>query len=148
MKGGQMTPELQQQINDMIATIVGAIAAGLLPALVVLIRLAWKLVRAWADAKIVAIKNQEVRDALVFSMERLDATAETVVKEIEQTIAKRGDDGKIIDPNKLATVAIMRTRVRLPKIAEETLSKNYSLDDLNRLIKGKIESKVKSATCK
>lgn len=137
-----ITPELHKEINDLLLTIVSAVAAGLLPALALLVRLAWKLARAWVDAKIAALQKQEIRDALEFAMKRIDLTVETVVQEIEQTSAKRGMDGKILDPAKLAMAAVSRVKNRLPKEAMETLNANYAESDFLRMILGKVESKV------
>lgn len=132
-----MTPELSKALNELALTLLGLITTVFIP-------WAFSLFRAWAKAKIEAVKNSEVRNALNDAMSRLDLTAETVVKELNQTMRDTiAVNGKLTkeDGNKLLVRAYNRTLSRLPADAKATLETAFK-DKLQAVIVGKIEKKV------
>ena len=132
-----MTPELSKALNELALTLLGLITTVFIP-------WAFSLFRAWAKAKIEAVKNSEVRNALNDAMSRLDLTAETVVKELNQTMRDTiAVNGKLTkeDGNKLLVRAYNRTLSRLPMDAKATLESAFK-DKLQAVIVGKIEKKV------
>lgn len=105
------------------------------------------LLRAWIKARIERIKDQQLRDGIVWAFERLDATAQTTVAEIEQVLRKRigqkTTEGNEISNNTLANTAVNRVYKRLPAQALQTLEEQYGgKESIDRLIRAKIESKV------
>lgn len=106
------------------------------------------LVRAWLKAKTAAIEDAKLREGVEWAIARLDATAETVVREIEQTVKSwNKETGKVITPDALLTTAMSRTWKRLPPHAAESLKKMFPDSELRQVIRGKIESKVKAKPC-
>lgn len=105
------------------------------------------LVRSYFKAKIAKIQDQQLRDGVVWAFERLDATAQTTVAEIEmllrKRLGKRTADGSEITHATLATTAVNRIYKRLPAQALVTLEQQYgSRESIDRLIRAKVESKV------
>ena len=134
-----MTPELTKALNELAIAIVSLITTAFIP-------WAFSLARAYAKARIDAVKNQDVRAALEFALARLDATAETVVSEINQTGKALTADGKLSKEDALAIlkVAYKRTTARLPVDATATLKSAYG-DRLQAILVGKIEAMVAKA---
>jgi hypothetical protein len=135
-----MTPELTKAVNELAITLLGLITTVFIPWL-------FALVRAYAKAKIDSIQNAEVRKSMEFALQRLDATAETVVAELNQTVKElavvdgsiSAEDGKL-----LLRKAYNRLSSRLPADATATLQSAYG-DKLQAVMVGKIESKVAAA---
>jgi hypothetical protein len=104
------------------------------------------LAREWVKARIARLQDANMREGMRFAFERLEATATTVVAEIEQTI-RRKIEGKFADPQGLLAAAEKATRERLPPEALKTLCDGFGEDGLNRIITGKIEAKVAKMNC-
>jgi hypothetical protein len=104
------------------------------------------LAREWVKAKISRIRDANLREGVQFAFDRLDATATTVVAEIEQTM-RRKIVGKYSDPQNLLTTAEAAVADRLPKAALDTLIESYGEEGVRRLITGKIEAKVAKMNC-
>jgi hypothetical protein len=134
-----MDEVLQKSLYEVFSTILTLVTTVLIPYLAV-------LVRSWAKAKISAIKDENLRNGIEFAFDRLDKTAETVVREIEQVL-KQKLDGKVIKPEVLLHNAMTRTWRRLPAAATETLNKNFNSEEIQRIVRGKVESKVKPNRC-
>ena len=134
-----MDPSLAKALNELAITVVSLITTAFIP-------WAFSLFRSWAKAKVEAIKNQDTRHALEFALQRLDATAQTVVSELNQTGKTLTADGKlsIEDAKSLKELAFKRVAQRLPEDAIATLKAAYAAR-LSGLIVGKIESKVAGA---
>jgi hypothetical protein len=126
---------LQKSIAEIAAT-----ALTLLTTVVIPYGLA--LLRSWVKAKIALVEDQRLREGLEFALARLDATAETVVREIDQSVKQR-QNGKVVRPEMLQAAAIDRVYRRLPPPALAELGKHYTDKRLKYIIRGKIESKVK-----
>ena len=132
-----MNPELTKAINELAITVLGLITTVFIP-------WAFTLFREWAKARIETVKNAEARNALNDALSRLDLTAETVVKEINQTIRDEVVvDGKISkdEAKSLLTRAYNRTLNRLPADAKATLETTFG-NKLQAVVVGKIEKKV------
>jgi hypothetical protein len=132
-----LDPEVSKAINELAITILGLITTVFVP-------WAFTLFRAWAKAKIEAVKNTEVRNAMNDALSRLDLTAETVVKELNQTLRDKLEvNGKLTPEigHKLLQNAYTRTLSRLPMDAKATLEKAFA-DKLQPIVVGKIEKKV------
>ncbi len=134
-----MEEPLQKAISEIMSTVLTLLVTVVIPYLAV-------LVRSWVKAKIALIKDKNIRDGLDFAFDRLDKTAETVVREIEQVL-KQKLDGKVVKPEVLLQNAITRTYRRMPAAATDTLSKNFNAEEIQRIIRGKVESKVKPNRC-
>ena len=138
-----LDPETQKQINDLLSMIINGLASGLLFAVPVVAKMAWTIFRAWTNAKLASIQNQEMREALEFALQRLDKTAETVVSEFEQT-SKRNEVGKLLDPAGTLKSAVATIYTQLEPNSRATLERMYgSRAAFGQVIKGKVESKVK-----
>jgi hypothetical protein len=137
-----LDPEVSRAINELAITILGLITTVFVP-------WAFSLFRAWAKAKIEAVKNTEVRNAMNDALSRLDLTAETVVKELNQTMREQvAVNGKLTKEvgHQMLTRAYNRTLNRLPMDAKATLEKAFS-DKMQALVVGKIEAKVGDDKC-
>lgn len=134
-----MTPELTKALNELAITLLGLITTVFIPWL-------FSLVRAYAKAKVERIQNQCAREALEFALKRLDATAETVVAEINQGEKELSADGKLTpdEAKLLLKKAYARLNARLPADALATLRAAFA-DKLTQVMVGKIESKVAQA---
>jgi ABC-type tungstate transport system substrate-binding protein len=135
-----MDPEVSSAINSLVAAIIVGITTIFLP-------WAFSLFRAWAKAKIESVKNKEVRDAMNDALSRLDLTAETVVREINQTIREGvAVNGKLTPEvgHQLLQKAYTRTLTRLPMDAKATLEKAFP-GILQAVVVGKIQKKVGDA---
>ena len=135
-----LDPEVSKAINELAITILGLITTVFVP-------WAFSLFREWAKAKIESVKNKEVRDAMNDALSRLDLTAETVVREINQTIREGvAVNGKLTPEvgHKLLQKAYTRTLTRLPMDAKATLEKAFA-DKLQAVVVGKIQKKVGDA---
>jgi len=122
---------LNQAFHEILVSAIVAIAA--------LIVYGFKLLREWVKAKTASINDQQLRESLEWAFDRLDKTAGTVVSEIEQALKKT--EKKIDSAQKLAA-AVRRVNLRLPAEAMQRLQMSYTPHDIERIIKGKIESKV------
>ena len=105
------------------------------------------LVRSYFKAKIEKIQSQQLRDGVTWAFERLDATAQTTVAEIEMLLRKRlsqkTSDGSEITHRTRATTAVNRVYKRLPAQALITLEQQYGdRESIDRLIRAKVEAKV------
>ncbi len=105
------------------------------------------LVRSYFKARIAKIQDQQLRDGVTWAFERLDATAQTTVAEIEMLLRKRlgqrTADGSEITHSTLATTAVNRVYKRLPAQALATLEQQYGdRESIDRLIRAKVEAKV------
>ena len=101
--------------------------------------------KRWTDS----IKSDDTRKATEYALERLGATAQTVVLELNQTQKQLGSDGKLssADARILLQQALQRVMERLPADALATLQATYG-DRLTGVAIGKIESTVAaSKTC-
>ena len=123
---------LQKSLNEVIATAATFV-------LTVAIPYGLALLRSWIKAKTSAVQDKQLREGLTWAFERLDQTAQTVVSEIEQALKKT--EKKIDSAQKLAA-AVRRVNLRLPAEAMQRLQMSYTPHDIERIIKGKIESKV------
>jgi hypothetical protein len=131
-------PELSKAVNELAVTAVSVITSTILPLLV------YFLVQ-WLRAKISKVKNEEVRDALNDALSRLDLTAETVVKELNQTLVDglKKSGGKLTkdQQGKILKVAYDRLSSRLPIDAAAILQRTFG-DRLREVLVGKLEKKV------
>ena len=95
--------------------------------------------KRWTDS----IKSDDTRKATEYALERLGATAQTVVLELNQTQKKLGSDGKVssADARILLQQALNRVLERLPADAAATLEATYG-DRLTAVATGKIEATV------
>jgi hypothetical protein len=141
-----MTPELQKELSDLLIMVIQVIV---IPAISAIGYFVVQYLRAKAEN----VKNKEVRDALNDALTRLDLTAQTVVKEVNQTLKdKVAVDGKLTEKtgHDLLKVAYARLKSRLPADAMATL-KNAFPDSaenenlLQKVIVGKIEKTVGDA---
>lgn len=123
---------LQKSLNEVIATAATFV-------LTVAIPYGLALLRSWIKAKTSAVQDKQLREGLEWAFDRLDKTAGTVVSEIEQALKKT--EKKIDSAQKLAA-AVRRVNLRLPAEAMQRLQMSYTPHDIERIIKGKIESKV------
>jgi hypothetical protein len=133
-----MTPELSKALNELAVLVVTGLTSVVIP-------WAFKIAREYAMAKISHVQNKEARAALEFALDRLDATAKTVVDEINQGL--RPSAGEKLDPElakKLLSKAYARLCNRLPSDVKATLDEAYK-DKLQSVMVGKIESKVAGA---
>jgi hypothetical protein len=132
-----LDPEVSKAINELAITILGLITTVFVP-------WGFSLFRAWAKAKIESVKNTEVRNAMNDALSRLDLTAETVVKELNQTMRDGvAVNGKLTAEvaHKMLQKAYTRTLTRLPADAKATLDNAFK-DKLQGIVVGKIEKKV------
>ena len=129
---------------DQIKNLTSEVVTTLLSLVVtVLVPYGLALLRTWVKAKTAAIEDKTLREGVEWAFDRLDATAETVVREIEQTIKERAPNGKTVKPDNLQAVAMARTWKRLPPTASEALRQMYPEPELRNVIRGKIEAKIK-----
>jgi len=131
---------LQKASADVITTLLTLITTVVIPYGVV-------LVRSYFRAKIEKIQDEKLRAGVTWAFERLDATAQTTVAEIEMLLRKRlgqkTADGSEITHSTLATTAVNRVYKRLPAQALATLEQQYGdRESIDRLIRAKVESKV------
>ena len=134
---------LQKASVDVITTLLTLLTTVVIPYGAV-------LVRSYFKARIAKIQDQQLRDGVTWAFERLDATAQTTVAEIEMLLRKRlgqrTADGSEITHATLATTAVNRIYKRLPAQALVTLEQQYgSRESIDRLIRAKVESKVWAA---
>ena len=131
-----MDPSLAKALNELAITIVSGIVTVVIP-------LAYRLVKSYAEAKISHISNTETRAALEFALDRLDATAQTVVTELNQTARP---DGRLNAEQAKDALkkAYARISARLPDDVLAVLRKTYG-EKLQAVIVGKIEAKVADA---
>lgn len=122
---------LNQAFHEILVSAIVAIAA--------LIVYGFKLLREWVKAKTASINDKQLRESLEWAFDRLDKTASTVVAEIEQTLRK--SEKKITSAQKLAA-AVRRVNLRLPAEARQRLDQSFTPHDIEKIIVGKIESKV------
>ena len=135
-----MDEVLQKAGMDVLLTILTLLTTVVIPYGAV-------LVRSYFKAKIAKIQDQQLRDGVTWAFERLDATAQTTVAEIEMLLRKRlgtkTPDGGEITHSTLATTAVNRVYKRLPAQALATLEQQYGdRESIDRLIRAKVESKV------
>lgn len=129
---------------DQIKNLTSEVVTTLLSLVVtVLVPYGLALFRTWVKAKTAAIEDKTLREGVEWAFDRLDATAETVVREIEQTIKERLPSGKVTKPENLQSVAMARVWKRLPPTASEALRTMYPESELRNVIRGKIEAKIK-----
>ncbi len=111
----------------------------------VIVPYAMVLLRSWVKAKIAAIEDKGLREGVEYAFDRLNHTAETVVAELKQTYVQHGEDGKVVNPIDSQREGINRLYSRLDPGAKNTLKRLYPDEkQLARILKGKIESKVKA----
>lgn len=130
---------LQKSIAEIAATVLTVSTTVVIP-------YGLALLRSWVKAKIALVEDQRLRDGLEFAFNRLDATAETVVREIDQVLKQR-QGGKVVRPEMLQAAAIDRVYKRMPPAALAELEKAYSAERLKYIVRGKIESKIKPPGC-
>lgn len=126
---------LQKSLNEIAGTLLTLLTTVLIPYGLVLLR-------TWIKAKTALIEDRNLREGLEFAFDRLDNTAETVVREIDQLVKQRVD-GRVKNPQGLKNAAIGRVYKRLPAKAMQILSANYTEQQIGNIIGGKIESKIK-----
>jgi sensor c-di-GMP phosphodiesterase-like protein len=98
------------------------------------------LARAWVKSKTDKIKNDELRAAADYAMQRLDRIVGNVVKEIQQT---KSTDGEPITPEKakqLLSIAYSRVKAQITDDIMETVK--TAVKDSDRYIVTKIEAAV------
>jgi hypothetical protein len=134
-----MTPELSKALNELAIVLISGITSILIP-------WAFKIARAYAEAKIASVNNADARSTLTFALERLDATAKTVVDQLNQRVVVRGEDGKILPgmKDKILSAAHKAVMERIPADVRATLEVYYA-EKLRSVVLGKIESKVSDA---
>lgn len=141
-----MTPELQKQLSDLLIMVIQVIV---IPAISAIGYFVVQYLRAKAEN----VKNKEARDAINDALTRLDKTAETVVKEVNQTLKDQvAVNGKLTAKTgrDLLQVAYTRLKERLPADAMATLQAAFppGADKehlLQKVIVGKIEKTVADA---
>jgi hypothetical protein len=126
---------MQSALKDILEISMTIIVTVVVPYLVV-------IARSYFKAKIDKIQDQQSREKLTWAYERLEATATTVVREIDQLVKQR-IDGKVAEHKKLQALAMEHVIKRLPASAVRTFEAEYGLDRLSAIVRGKIESKVK-----
>jgi hypothetical protein len=126
---------LQKSLSEVAATLLTLLTTVLIPYGLVLLR-------SWVKSKTALIEDRNLREGLEFAFDRLDHTAETVVREIDQLVKQRVD-GKVKNPQGLKNAALGRVYKRLPATAMQVLQQNYTEQQINAIIGGKIEQKVK-----
>ena len=137
-----LDPEVSKAFNELAITILGLVTTVFVP-------WAFSLFRSWAKAKVESVKNAEVRNALNDALTRLDLTAGTVVKELNQTMREQvAVNGKLSREvgQKMLTRAYNRTLSRLPADAKAVLEDAFK-DRMQALVVGKIEAKVGDDKC-
>ena len=141
-----MTPELAKQLSDLLIMIIQVIV---IPAVSAVGYFVVQYLRAKAEN----VKNKEVRSALNDALSRLDLTAQTVVKEVNQTMRDSvAVNGKLTATagRDLLRVAYTRLLSRLPADAMATLQQAFpdqieNEKRLQRIIVGKLEKTVGDA---
>lgn len=130
---------LQKASADVITTLLTLITTVVIPYGAVLLR-------SWIKAQIAKVRDEQLRNGVEWAFERLDQTAQTTVAEIEMLLRKRlgqkTESGTEITHSALATTAVNRIYKRLPAQALQTLEQQYNRDDIDRLIRAKVEAKV------
>lgn len=132
-----MDEVLQKAIGEAAGTVLTLLTTVVIP-------YGLLLLRTWVKSKAALIEDRNLREGIEFAFDRLDKTAETVVREIEQVLKQRLD-GKVAKPEQLLGAAIDRIYKRLPAPALRIMEENYSKDRLHYIVRGKVESKVKEA---
>lgn len=138
-----MTPELTTELDKLLIMIIQVI---IIPA----VSAGGYFVVQYFRAKTENVKNKEVRDALNDALTRLDLTAQTVVKEVNQTMRDQvAVNGKLTAKTgqELLKVAYTRLKKRLPADAMDILQKSFADTEpdehrLQKLIVGKLEKTV------
>jgi hypothetical protein len=114
---------------------------GVIPYLIVLAR-GYALQRTAAmREKAQLIKDENLRNEVVHALDRLDKTAETVAADLEQTLKKMSEQGKVVNPDQLKSASLVYTKARLPPASFATLQKTYG-GNLDPVISSKIEQKA------
>jgi len=127
---------LQTSINDLVSIFVGTVV----PALLIY---GITLFKAWSQAKVAAIKDQQLRDALDFALNRLDQTAQTVTAEIRQRYVTRDQAGKVENADSLAVKGVNMIHSRIDPSSRATLERIYGREVLAKIYRGKLERYAK-----
>jgi restriction endonuclease Mrr len=125
-------PPVADAFNQLLSTII---VAFIIPT----IGYAAVLARAWLKAKIDKIKNDELRAAADFAMQRMDRIVTNVVKEIQQTKPTAGALTKE-QSKQLLTVAYNRVKAQVTDDILETIK--TVVKDPDRYTITKIEAAV------
>lgn len=128
---------IERCLADLSVTVLTLLCTVILPYAAVLLR-------QWLKAKTAAIEDEQLRGGVEWALERLDKTAETVVREIGQVLVQRAN-GRVIKPELMQQTAVNRVYNRVAPQALRILQEHYDHKQLNLMVRGKIESKVKPA---
>jgi hypothetical protein len=129
----QAMPPVADAWNQLLSTVI---TVFLIPA----VGYGAVLARAWVKSKTEKIKNDELRAAADYAMQRLDRIVGNVVKEIQQT---KPTDGGSMTPEKakkLLSIAYGRVKAQVTDDIMETVK--TAVKDSDRYIVTKIEAAV------
>ena len=130
-----------QLLSTVILSILGLVTTTVLPYAVI-------LARSWFKARIAKIKNDELRAAADFAMQRLDHIVCNVVKEIQQT--KLTSETQLTKEQGKQLLAAAYSRVKTQVTADILETVKTVVNDPDRYLITKIEAAVgelKQARC-
>jgi len=134
-----LDPEIGRSLNELAVVIISGITTIVIP-------MAYKICKSYAEAKIAAVQNKDMRAALEFALERLSNTARTVVTELNAKSKTMTADGKLAPEigKSLLAMAYKRIGQRIPIDVAETLKKSYG-ENYQSMVVGQIEAAVVAA---
>lgn len=134
-----LDPEIGRSLNELAVVIISGITTIVLP-------MAYRIGKSYAEAKIAAVQNKDARAALEFALDRLSNTARTVVVELNAKSKTMNSEGKLAPDIGRALLATAYKRVgqRLPLDVADTLKKAYG-ENYQPMVVGQIESAVECA---
>jgi uncharacterized membrane protein YheB (UPF0754 family) len=129
-----VAPAVPDAWNQLLSTII---VGFLIPA----VGYAGVLARAWVKSKTAKIKNDELRAAADYAMQRLDRIVTNTVKEIEQAKSTM-DKGPLTKEQKKQLLTIAFNRVKAQVHEDVIQAVNQVVKDSDRYIVTKIEAAV------
>jgi hypothetical protein len=127
---------------DAINTLLAFVLTVVVPFVFFMVRSWMATKKAEMQAKIDAIKNEDLRKGMSDALQRLDNTAATVVADLEATVKQYSDQGKVVDPDKLKAFAFGRIKARLDPVAAQVITDRLGGKNFDRLTASKIEQKA------
>ena len=122
-----------QLLTSVILGLLGLMTTTILPYAVI-------LARSWFKAKIAKIKNDELRAAADFAMQRLDHIVNNVVKEIQQT--KPTSEKPLTKEQAKQLLAVAYNRIKAQVTADIVDTVKTVVNDPDRYLITKIEAAV------
>jgi len=138
----ELSDTLIKGVAEIIAIVLSVLVTVIIPYAVLLFRAWAKAKIAEAKAKVESIENTELREEFESALARLDATADTVVADIESTIKKYTAEGKVLNPEKIKEQAEVRIRNRLDPASKQLLLKRFGDERFGKLVSSKVEQKA------